>query len=67
MTGYGPTVATYAVLVGLLVLLEVAARCTALGVPTLRATLAWVMRHRAGQVAVLLVWWWLGWHFLAAS
>lgn len=67
MTGYLATVVTYAVLAGCLLLLELAARLGAVPVPTLRDTLARVARHRAGQVTVLLVWWWIGWHFLAVA
>ncbi len=32
---------------------------------TLGETLSSTMRTTPGRVAVLGVWWWLGWHFLA--
>jgi hypothetical protein len=32
-------------------------------VPPLGAVVTWAMRRRSTQLALLLAWWWLGWHF----
>jgi hypothetical protein len=32
-------------------------------VPSLGAVVTWAMRRRSTQLALLLAWWWLGWHF----
>jgi ABC-type arginine transport system permease subunit len=64
MTGQVTTISLYvAGLLGLIAV-EVTARRTG-SVATLAETLDRLMRHRPTQVCVLLVWWWLGWHFLA--
>jgi len=65
MTSHGLTVATYLGLTSLFVVLELLARFTPLGVPTLGSVITRVLGHRAGQVAVLFAWWWIGWHFFA--
>ena len=36
-------------------------------VPSAGEAIDLLMRSRAGRVAVVLVWWWLGWHFLART
>jgi Family of unknown function (DUF6186) len=45
--------------------LELAGRSRRTRVPTFAAWLDLLMGYRYGRVGVLLVWWWLGWHFLA--
>ena len=34
-------------------------------IPTAGQCLGYLMRPAVGRVAVLLGWWWLGWHFFA--
>lgn len=45
--------------------LEWVARRDGSEIPTLGETSRWLLAHRARQVAILLLWWWAGWHFLA--
>jgi hypothetical protein len=33
----------------------------------LRELLKYVMRHRITRIALFMVWWWLGWHFLVGT
>ena len=47
------------------VVLELLARWTRLGIPSLEAVLARAMRTRTGRVGVLVAWAWLGLHFFA--
>ena len=46
---------------------EVVARRPGSRVPTLSDMVRYVMRERWGRVGMLLVWWWLGFHFLSRS
>ncbi len=65
MSSHDVTVAVYLSLASMFVVLELLARFSRLPVPTFGSILSWVMRHRAGQVGVVLAWWWIGWHFFA--
>lgn len=47
--------------------LELLARRPGSRVPTLSQLIGHVMRERWGRVGMLLVWWWLGFHFLSRS
>ncbi|GAA1994047.1 DUF6186 family protein [Catenulispora subtropica] len=61
------TIAGY-VLVGLaVVVVELVARRPGSRVPTLSQLVGFVMRQRWGRLGVLLLWWWLGFHFLSRS
>ncbi|MFI1920207.1 DUF6186 family protein [Nocardia sp. NPDC020380] len=55
----------FATLAVLAVALEIAARLLPHRLITLRATLALTLRSRPVRVLAVLVWAWLGWHFLA--
>jgi Family of unknown function (DUF6186) len=66
MTSHDLTIVAYLGLTSLFVVLELLARFTPFGVPTLGSVIIRMLRYRAGQVAVLFAWWWLGWHFLAS-
>lgn len=33
-------------------------------VPTLGQVLDGIMRQRTGRIAILVAWWWVGWHFI---
>jgi hypothetical protein len=58
------TVLAYASLVAALLSLELLAHRPGGGTPTFSGLLRWGMRRRDAQLALLLAWWWLGWHFL---
>jgi len=61
------TIAGY-VLVGLVAMVvELVARRPGSRVPTIGELAGFVMRERWGRLGVLLVWWWLGFHFLSRS
>ena len=63
-------VLAYAAVLVAVVGLEVAARRPGSRVPALSDLCGFVMRYRVGglpigRIAVLGLWWWVGWHFLA--
>lgn len=61
------TIAGY-VLIGLAaVAVELIARRPSSRVPRLSDLVSRVMHERWGRVGMLLVWWWLGFHFLSRS
>ncbi|WP_280417042.1 DUF6186 family protein [Nocardia carnea] len=64
MTDRALVLAGFAVLAVVGVLAELTARhsqrCTTLG-----ETLRWLLRSRVLRILIILVWAWLGWHFLA--
>lgn len=65
MSSHALTVAGF-VLLGVAMLgLEVAGHVRRWPVPTLGQVLDGLMARRTARIAVLLAWWWLGWHFLA--
>jgi len=56
------------VLIGVAALVvELVARRPGSRVPTLSQVLSHLMHERWGRVAMLLAWWWLGFHFLSRS
>jgi hypothetical protein len=61
------TIAGYLVLAAALIVLDVIGRRPGTRVPTLAQLCGYVMRDRWGRLGVLLLWFWLGWHFLARS
>ena len=67
MTPRELTATGYAALAALLVVLEVVGLVRPQAVPSVSVVLRRVCRTRAGQLTVLLAWWWLGWHFLLAQ
>ena len=36
-------------------------------VPKLTSVLAVVMRRRSARIALVLAWWWVGWHFFVGN
>jgi hypothetical protein len=46
---------------------ELIARRPSSRIPTLSQLIRHVMRERWGRLGMLLVWWWLGFHFLSRS
>ena len=65
MTAHDVTVGGYLVLVVLGVVLELAARRRGSRVPSLRLVIGRIMSTRAGRLAVMAGWAWLGLHFFA--
>lgn len=60
------TVTAYAVLAGLALGLELLGRRQPGEYSTLGTVLTWALRRRSTQLAVVFVWWWLGWHLTTA-
>jgi hypothetical protein len=55
----------FVVLVAAGLLLELKARRSGSGLPTMARLMQVGIATRTGRVLVVLIWWWLGWHFLA--
>jgi hypothetical protein len=67
MSSRGITIVGY-VLIGLaVVVVELIARRPTNRIPTLSHLAGLLMRERWGRLAMLLAWWWLGFHFLSRS
>jgi hypothetical protein len=62
----GVTIAVFAVFIGFAVALAVAGRRRAFGVAPFGELLDVILADRATRMAIVLFWWWLGWHFLVA-
>ncbi len=58
------TIAAYIAILLIAVALDLAARAGA-RVPTFGEAVTLVSRSRVLRFALLALWWWLGWHFLA--
>jgi Family of unknown function (DUF6186) len=65
VTSHNVTVAGYALILLAGVGLEVASRRGGSAIPSLRQVLGRVLRSRAGRVAVIAAWAWVGLHFFA--
>ena len=65
MTTRDLTIAGYLLLTLVALATEVSARRGG-GVPPFATLLRRATGHRSAQLALLLVWWWAGWHFLLA-
>lgn len=61
------TIAGFLLLAVAAVLLEAYARRRGARVPSLARMCGYLMRDRWGRLGVFLLWFWLGWHFLARS
>ena len=59
------TIIGFAVIVLAAMVLEAWSRRPGTRVPSAGAVVGQVMRQRSGRVAVFIVWFWFGWHFLA--
>jgi Family of unknown function (DUF6186) len=57
------TVAGYLILVVGTVVLELTARRDTSRLPSLGDVVSTLSSRRAGRVAVIVGWWWVGWHF----
>jgi len=67
MTGRAVTIAAYLVILATVATLELASRRGSLRILTFSEAIAVIARFPVGRIALLLLWWWLGWHFLARS
>lgn len=65
MSTRGLTIAGYLLLSLVALLVELSARRGG-EVPAFGTLLRRAMGQRSAQLAILLVWWWVGWHFLLA-
>jgi hypothetical protein len=61
------TIAGYVVIGLAAVVIELVARRPASRIPTFSEVVGRVMHDKWGRVGMLLVWWWLGFHFLSRS
>lgn len=61
------TIAGYALIGAAALLVELLARRRSSRIPTLSQLVSRIMHERWGRVGLLLVWWWLGFHFLSRS
>lgn len=67
MTSRAATITGYLVLALALLLADLSARRDASGQQlTVGSLVRLAMGQRSAQLALLLTWWWLGWHFLLA-
>jgi len=67
MTGREITIAAYAVLALAIAVVELASRPEGSEIPTFSEMVSLVTSVFLGRVALIALWWWLGWHFLARS
>ncbi len=65
MSARGLTIAGYLLLSLVALGVEMSARRGG-SVPAFGTLLRRAMGQRSAQLAILLVWWWVGWHFLLA-
>jgi hypothetical protein len=65
MTARTAIIAGFAAILALAIAIDLLARRAGSGVRPLSATLAAALRPRGGRVLIIVVWLWLGWHFLA--
>ena len=59
------TIAGFAIVIAAMIGLQILARRPESKIPTMGQWLGYLMRPRIGRALVLLVWWWLGWHYFA--
>lgn len=65
--GYAATLTAYLGVVAAALLLEIAGRREGGTVPTFSEVATGVAATAPGRIALLGLWWWTGWHFLARS
>jgi hypothetical protein len=59
------TIAGFIAIVTAAIFLQVWSRRPGTRIPSVGAFVGQVMRQRSGRVALFVVWFWFGWHFLA--
>ncbi len=62
MSSHTVAIIAYVVLLGVLIALVVGARHSAGSIVTGGQVLLAIRRRLVGRIALVLVWWWLGWH-----
>jgi len=67
MSPRGITIVGYVLIGAAALVVELVARRPGSRVPTLSQLAQRLMHERWGRVGMLLVWWWLGFHFLSRS
>lgn len=67
MTSRAITEASYALLGCAAVILAIVSRRSHGRLPTFSALVIWAARRRSAQFGMVLVWWWLGWHFVLGA
>ena len=67
MTAREATETSYGLLAGAAVLVQLMSMAMPDRVPSLRRSVVWAMRRRSTQLALIVVWWWLGWHFVTGA
>lgn len=67
MTGWDATVGGYLAVVAAVLVLEVLARRPGSTLPTFGEVVSATAATVPGRIALIGLWWWLGWHFLARS
>lgn len=67
MTGREITIAAYVVLALAIVVVEFVSRREDNEIPSFGEMVSLVTSVFLGRVALIALWWWLGWHFLARS
>lgn len=67
MSGWDATVGAYLCVVAAAMALELVGRHPASTTPTFGELVSAIAATVPGRVALLALWWWTGWHFLARS
>lgn len=60
------TILVYCLLAAGLVVVELLSRRENSRIPPLEVMVRRALRDRSTQLALLLAWWWVGWHFMLA-
>lgn len=58
------TIAAYGAVLAVAVTVQLLAMREGSGLPTLGRVLNWALRRRSTQLGMLVVWWWVGWHWV---
>jgi hypothetical protein len=66
MSSWAATVMAYSSVAAIALVVQVLAVRRPSQLSTIGQVLAWAMRRRSTQLGVLVIWWWLGWHFVTA-
>ena len=61
------TLAAYALVAVLAVVVELLARSDRTRLPTFASTVSSGLVRRSTQLGLFAAWWWLGWHFITAG
>jgi hypothetical protein len=64
VSGHIATLAAYVTVAVLALLAELAALLAPRSLPRFGDVVTWALRRRSTQLGLLLLWWWLGWHWV---